>query len=225
MKFLERSFVETSSYRPRPHIHWNESEGLLIVITSWGQDSSKEELVTKIEDYISSSKLDGELTSPYQALGHYNKDANSIRTALLLANEHIYKTKNKTEYSVGFEVLVGLVRGSEFYFASVGHPHVLISKGDKNILPLYMDIDHSLNLSSKDLLPAMPDKLLGISPQIDFQVHNLRHYHGDQFIMLSKSWIPKQFLALTKDKRSFDQYTKELMKDQGQPFWLGVLEF
>jgi len=39
MKFLERSFVEDSSYRPRPHVHWNPDEGILVIATPWGQDS------------------------------------------------------------------------------------------------------------------------------------------------------------------------------------------
>lgn len=225
MKFLERSFVENSSYRPRPHVHWNEAEGLLVVATPWGQDTSKDDLISKIEDYISSSKLDRELTSPYQALQNYDNAANSIRTALLLANENIYKSKNKSEYTSGFEILVGVLKDSQFYFATVGHPHVLISKKDKNILPLFMDLDHSLNLSDKKLLPALPDKLLGINAQVDFQVHSIKYQKGDQLILMSKSWIPSNFLTLTNDQRSFEDYVKALAKDAKQPFWLGVMEF
>lgn len=225
MKFQERSFVEKNSYRPRPHIHWNEAEGLLIVITPWGHDTSKEDLITKIEDYISSSKLDHELTSPYQALNSYDKASNSIRTALLLANENIYKSRNKSEYSVGFEVLIGVVRDSQFYFATVGHPHVLLSKKNRNILPLFMDLDHSLNLSQSKLLPALPHKLLGVNSQVDFQVHNIKYQKGDQLILMSKSWIPSQFLTLPHEHRNFENYVKALAKDESQPFWLGVMEF
>lgn len=90
MKFLERSFVEDNSYRPRPHVHWNPEEGILVIATPWGQDTSKNELIEKIENYISSSKLDHELTSPFQAMHNYDKSANSIRTALLLANESVF---------------------------------------------------------------------------------------------------------------------------------------
>lgn len=225
MKFAERSFVQNSSYRPRPFIHWNEEEGLLIVATPWGQETSKEDLINKIEDYIASSNLDQELTSPYQALNTYDKPANSIRNALLLANENIYKTKNKNEYTTGFEVLIGLVKESQFYFATVGHPHVLISKKEKTILPLFMDLDHSLNLSDKSLLPALPDKLIGINSQVDFQVHSIKYQKGDQLILMSKSWIPTEFLTLSSDKRNFEDYVKVLAKDEGQPFWLGLLEF
>jgi hypothetical protein len=225
MKFLERSFVEDASYRPRPIVHWNEEEGLLIVATPWGQETLKEELINKLQDYISSSKLDHELTSPFPALNNYDKAANSIRTALLLANESIYKSKNKNEYTSGFEILVGVVKNSQFYFATVGHPHVLLSKKEKNILPLFMDIDHSLNLSKKKLLPALPDKLLGINSQVDFQVHSFKYQKGDQLILMSKSWIPKDFFSLSKKQRNFDDYAKELTKDDQQPFWLGLMEF
>lgn len=225
MKFLERSYVEDSSYRPRPHIHWNAAEGLLVIATPWGQDAFKQDLVQKIEDYIASSNLDQELTSPYQALNHYDKLANSIRTALLLANESLYKSKNETEYTSGFEVLVGVAKQGQFYFATIGHPHVLISKQNKNILPLFMDLDHSLNLSEKNLLPALPSKLLGVNPQLDFQVHNFKYQKGDQLILMSKSWVPENFLTLPKSKRNFDDYIKQLAKDEKQPFWLGVMEF
>ncbi len=225
MKFVERSFVENSSYRPRPFVHWNEAEGLLIVATPWGQDTSKDDLINKIEDYVASSKLDQELTSPYQALNNYDKAANSIRTALLLANESVYKSKNKNEYTSGFEILVGLARQSQFYFATVGHPHVLISKKEKNILPLFMDLDHALNLSDKNLLPALPHKLLGVNSQVDFQVHSIKYQPGDQLILMSKSWIPSDFLTLPNEKRNFNDYVKALAKDASQPFWLGLMEF
>ena len=225
MKFLERSFVEDHSYRPRPYVHWNEEEGILIIATPWGQDTPKEGLIKKIEDYISSSKMDQELTSPFQSLHNYDKAANSIRTALLLANENIYKSKNKSEYVSGFEILVGVVKNNQFYFATVGHPHVLLSKNDKNILPLFMDLDHSLNLSNKKLLPALPDKLLGVNSHVDFQVHNFKFQKGDQLILMSKSWIPEDFFTLTKAKRNFDNYVQKLAKDDNQPFWLGVMEF
>ncbi len=225
MKFLERSFVEDSSYRPRPYIHWNPDEGLLVIATPWGQDASQDDLIQKIEDYISSSKLDHELTSPFQSLQSYDKAANSIRTALLLANESIYKSKNKNEYTSGFEILVGVAKNNQFYFATVGHPHVLLSKNDRNILPLFMDLDHSLNLSNKKLLPALPDKLLGVNAQVDFQVHNFKYQKGDQLILMSKSWIPEDFFTLSKGQRNFDNYVKKLAKDDSQPFWLGVMEF
>lgn len=225
MKFLERSFVESTSYRPRPYIHWNEMEGLLVVATPWGQDASKEDLISKIEDYISSSKLDQELTSPFASLHNYDKTANSIRTALLLANENLYKTKNKNEYISGYEILVGMTKQSQFYFATVGHPHVLLSKNEKNILPLFMDIDHSLNFSEKKLLPALPDKMLGVNSQLDFQVHSFKYQKGDQLILMSRSWIPENFFTLPKGERNFETYVKKLAKDDKQPFWLGVLEF
>jgi hypothetical protein len=225
MKFLERSFVENESYRPRPSVHWNEESGLLIIATPWGQKTSQDDLISKLSDYISSSKLDQELTTPFAALQNYDKAANSIRTALLLANEYIYKSKNKNEYTSGFEILVGVAKQSQFYFATVGHPHVLLSKKEKNILPLFMDLDHSLNLSKKKLMPALPDKLLGINSQVDFQVHNFKYHPGDQLILMSKSWIPKEFFSLSKKQRNFEDYAKELTKDDQQPFWLGVMEF
>lgn len=136
-----------------------------------------------------------------------------------------FKSKNKTEYATGFEIFVGVAKNNHFYFATVGHPHVLLSKNDKNILPLFTDIDHSLNLSKKTLLPALPDKLLGINSHVDFQVHSFKYQAGDQLILMSKSWIPENFLTLSKNQRNFDSYIKNLAKEENQPFWLGVMEF
>ncbi len=223
MIFQERSFVQNKSYRPRPTIHWNESEGILIVITPWGQTKAKDSVVKQIEDFIVSSKLDQEMTSPFKSIQHYDKTANSIRTAILVANDHIYKTKNKTEFVTGYEILVGVIKNSHMYFATVGHPHILLNRPGKNILPLFVNLDHSLNLSSDQLLPALPDKLLGVSSPLDIQVHNFKFKPGDHLILLSKSWIPEGFLTL-KDKE-FESYTKELAQDKQQPFWLGVVEF
>lgn len=223
MRFQERSFVQDHSYRPRPTIHWNKEEGLLIVATPWGQDRAKDTVIKQIEDFIISSKLDQEQTSPFKSMQHYDKTANSIRTAILLANDHIYKTRNKGDLVSGFEIMVGVVKNSQIYFATIGHPHILLSRQNKNILPLFVNLDHALNLSSDKLLPALPDKLLGVSSPIEIQVHNFKYKPGDHLILLSKSWIPEGFLNLTD--RKFDSYTQELAKDQQQAFWLGVMEF
>jgi hypothetical protein len=225
MQFLERSFVENAAYRPRPIIHFDPKENYVFVITPWGQENSSQDLVEKIQSYLTSSRMDQEHTSPFLPIKHYDRPANAIRNALLLANEYVFKSKNQSEFTTGFEIFVGVLEKDLFYFTNVGHPHTLLHRNNQTLLPIGFDFDHAMNFSRNKKLAPLPDKLLGVQESIDFQIQNIKVTDKDQFLLLSRSWISKDFLSLKAKDRKFDSYIKALSQDEGQPFWFGLIEF
>ncbi len=225
MKFTERSFYADSGLRPRPYIYHNDKDNIVIVVTNWAQKIEPMKIVQTIENYLLSSGVDDEVTSPFVAIPFLGKSANNLRTSLLLLNNQIYKEHNQEELTSGLEVFVGFKRDDEFVFGHVGQPNILLSKKDKNILPIYQNIDLSLDLSKKEMLPPVPSKLLGIDSQIEIEIQSLKPQKNDKLLLLSYSWIPKEILTLTESKRSFEHISKTLANVDSQSFWLGLIEF
>lgn len=225
MKFLERSFFTSNGLRPRPILHFNESEQLVIAFTNWAKKINTDDIIKTIEGYLLSSLVDDEVTSPFISAPHLGKTANHLRTSLLLLNETLYKKYNKDEFNAGLEIFVGFKREDEFVFGHIGQPNILMCRSKKNILPVYQNIDHSLDLSVNTLLPPVPSKLLGINPNIDIEIQSLKPHDGDKILLLSYSWIPKEILNLKDNQRSFEQITKSISDISDQSFWLGLIEF
>lgn len=225
MKLFERSFYSEKGLRPRPFVHLNEAEGILIIITNWAQRINPKKIISTVENYLLSSKVDDEVTSPFISLPQLGKSANHLRTSLLLLNDAIYKEFNKQELNSGVEIFVGFRNGGEFVFAHVGQPNILISRKDKNVLPLYQNLDLSLDLSEGKVLAPVPSKLIGIDAQIDIETQSFKPQDGDKLILLSFSWIPQEFLTLKSNKRSFESFSKILADSPEQSSWLGILEF
>jgi hypothetical protein len=225
MKLSERSFYSDKGLRPRPFIHFNETEDIIIVITNWAQKIDPKKVIAVVENYLLSSKVDDEVTSPFISLPQLGKSANHLRTSLLLLNDMIYKDYNKQELNCGLEIFVGLRNRGEFVFGHVGQPNILISRGDKNILPLYQNLDLSLDLSQDHKLAPVPSKLIGINAQIDIEIQSFKPQDGDKLVLLSCSWIPQELLVLKPNKRSFENFSKILSEDSEQSSWLGLIEF
>lgn len=225
MKLQERSFVSSASYRPRPTIHYNEDLGLVFIATNWGKDFDKQELIQRIESYFISTQSDEELTSPYQPISSYSKMQNYLRIATLMINDFLYKEKNASEYLCGLEIFLGLKKDNQFYYVTYGHPHLLLSRKDKNILPLKLDLDHALDMSKAELPPALPSQLLGVNALIQPEVQTLSVFETDQLLLLSKSWIPEKLLSLKASKRNYEEYQKVISENDNQPAWLGLITF
>lgn len=225
MKFTERSFYSEKGLRPRPFVHLNETEDIIIVITNWAHRIEPKKVITITENYLLSSKIDDEVTSPFISLPQLGKSANHLRTSLLLLNDMIYKEYNQQELNCGLEIFVGFRNHGEFVFGHVGQPNILISRTDKNILPLYQNLDLSLDLSQNMKLPPVPSKLIGIDSQIDIETQSFKPQEGDKLVLLSYSWIPQDLLNLKSDRRSFETFSKILSEDSEQSSWLGLIEF
>ncbi len=225
MKFTERSFFADQGLRPRPYIYHNDNENIIIIITNWALKIEPTKIIQTIENYLLSSGVDDEVTSPFISIPFLGKSANNLRTSFLLLNNLIYKEHNRDELVTGLEIFVGFKRNDEFVFGHVGQPNILLSKKDKNILPIYQNVDLSLDLSGKTMLPPVPSKLLGVDAQIEVEIQSLKPQAKDKLLLLSYSWIPKDILNLNENKRTFDVITKTLSEIDNQSFWFGMIEF
>ncbi len=226
MKFQSRSFVETNYYRPKPLTYFNEEAKLLVVLTPWGSGEYSESALQQIVNYLSSTRDDREATSPFQKLASLSPQANALRTSILLVNDQLYKNQNRKEYVDSFEIFVGIQKEKEFSWISFGHPHLLLSREGKTVMPLSLDLDHALDLQNeKKSLAALPRSLVGIQPHLELPVKSFVPQSNDKLALINRSWIPENTLRLESTKRTFDGFTHSLIEKDESAFWFGLLEF
>lgn len=223
MIFNSRSFVQSEIYRPQPLVHFSDDESLILILTPWGSHENAETIKQIIVNYISAVKEDNEATSPFQKIPSLSPASNTLRTAVLLANDMLYKNRNKTEYLEAYEVFVGLKKNNEFVWTSHGHPHVLLSRKSKSILPLSLDLDHALNFQNKKALPPLPNSLLGVHSFFELSIKSLIPQEGDKLLLLNRSWISQELI--TTKTRTYDGFVKNLIEKDESAFWFGCLEF
>lgn len=226
MKFQNRSFVENKNYRPKPLVYFNDDSHLLVVLTPWGSGEYAESALQTIVNYLSSTRDDREATSPFQKIPSLTPQANALRTSILLVNDQLYKNQNKKEYVDSFEIFVGILKEKEFSWISYGHPHILLSRQNKTILPLSLDLDHALDLQRDNRsLPPLPRSLVGVQSYLELPVKSFVPQANDQLVLINRSWIPENTLRLETPNRNFDGFTQSLIEKDESAFWIGLLEF
>ncbi len=77
---------------------------LVLLATPWGDESAAEIAFDEITTYLKTSHDDTEATSAYEKMETLNHLENSLRSALLVANEKIFRTVNKAEYISAVEL-------------------------------------------------------------------------------------------------------------------------
>jgi hypothetical protein len=225
VNFQSRSFVQSHIYRPTPIVHFSANEKIILILTPWGSPENAETIQQIILNYITSVGNDREATSPFQRISTLSPTSNTLRTAVLLANDMLYKNRNKNEYFEGYEIYIGMQKVNEFSFISFGHPHCLLNRPEKSILPLTIDFDHALNLSSKQSLSPLPSSLIGIQSYVELPVKSMTPKSGDQFLFLNRSWINQELILIKDESKNFDGYIKALTKTDETAFWFGLLDF
>lgn len=224
MHFEERSYIEEIGYRPTPIIQQNSDLGLIVVATPWGKSSHSNEVIEKIESFLEALETDADSTSPYQNVSGLSPLANKLRNAILFTNEYVYQHLNNQDLHIGFELFVGLQREQEFVWTSIGHPHTLISKKGKNLLPIHTDFDFAMEFSKgKKSLPPLPKTLLGLHPYIDLKINSLKIQKDDKLVLISRSWIPQKTLEISPSKLNLQSVSKALIDKDKSPFWVGIL--
>ena len=100
----------------------------------------------------------------------------------------------------------------------IGQPHFLISRPGKDILPISICPDLSMDFEGMDPLPS---DLIGWS-QSNTQVNSLKLRDSDQILLLSRSWIPATFYSLQNpDLQSATRVLSEA--DPNEAFWIAQL--
>jgi hypothetical protein len=223
MKLAERSY-SAKNFRPRPVIYSEPDGSLLIVTTSWGESDQAHRVNEDIAKYVQAALADVEVTSPFQFLTCLSDEANYLRVAALITNEALYRSDNRTQYTTGIETLILLRRESKVAYAQIGSPHLLIQRTGQGIAPLSVNYESSFELShSLDLLPPIPNQLLGTESSLNIRCGDFRVEESDQMILYAGSFWPE---SLWKGSAVLDlnQITQKMVqKNPEAPFWLGIV--
>lgn len=132
---------------------------LTIFLRSWGSSEYNQKVIDEITHYLSTTQADIEVTTPFDYVESLSSLANRTRVAVLLAHDLMYKTDNRAEYVVGFEVLVLFRSKNEIAWASVGRFSIA-----KVIHSRLVAINVSgTDLDEESLFPA---QLIGLEKQV-----------------------------------------------------------
>lgn len=225
MKLVERSY-STKMLRPRPLIHSEDDGSLVVIATSWGQPEHGQRALDEVVKYVSAAKSDVEVTSPFEFLACVPDEVNYVRTALLLANDLLYRGENKMEYFSGIEILAMFRRGNMLAWAQVGNPSIFAQRTGKRLQPLQMGLDLSTEFNTQDkTLPPMPTELLGLEPSCNIQCGHSTVKAGEQVVLLSASSIANALLTREPGKFDLNIITQKMIQENPEaPFWLGLID-
>jgi hypothetical protein len=132
---------------------------LTIFLRPWGSTEFNQKVVDEITHYLSTTQADIEVTTPFDYLESLSSLANRTRVAVLLAHDLLYKTDNRTEYVVGFELMVLFTSRKEMAWASVGRFSLSKLMHDR----LNEIVANGTDLDSEVLLPV---QLIGLEKEI-----------------------------------------------------------
>jgi hypothetical protein len=222
MSFEQRSFIGNSCNRPKPSVHYEDRQNLLIIVTPWGPQAPCQKIVNTITEYYDTASGDLDVTSPFERLAYLSPTANTLRIATLLANDTIYNQENRNEYKFAAELFVGAVSDKEIAWLQVGQPHVLLSRKGMPLMPLAFDMDLSFDLTtSGEILPPLPDNLLGVDRRPNIAVQSFRRKSGDRIALVGRTWLPQELFTLNYQSHSLETLSSALALDSDFPYWLG----
>jgi hypothetical protein len=224
IRFEERPY-SGKTFRPRPEIHVDPASGLLLVVTPWGPREAARKIIDRMAEFLATTRKDREATSPFPRLSCLSDDANALRTAILLANETLFRDDNRSEFSAGVEVFAGILNDEEFVWAQAGNPQILLSREGRSLLPLGSQVDLSFDFSEgNELLPALPSQLLGLDSSLNMTINSFRVQPGDRVVLLSHSHLPENIFSANRDDLTIDRLSQTLAKTRpDHAFWLGIL--
>lgn len=224
MKLQERSY-SGKVIRPKPHVHVEDDGSLLILATSWGQAEHAVLAANEVAKYVNAAKEDIEVTSHFEFMTCLSDEANYVRTALLIANEALYRGENRREYSSGVELLALFRRGQQVAWAHVGSPSLFIQRKNQNLQPLSIAQDLSSEISSpEELMPALPGQLLGLDPTCDVRTGHVLLNAEDQLILLSSAQVAPALWCHGTAPWDIASVTQRMIQESpSSAFWLGLV--
>lgn len=219
MKSAERSY-STKIYRPKPTVSISSDEKTVIVATSWTIQEHAQKVISEVTQFLDSSFADVEVTSPFEYLPQLSKISNSLRIALLIANDVIYRVENRSELTAAVEVCILHKYQNQIFYAQVGQPQIFLQSADQSLQPVTAGVD----LRS----PPLPRDLLGLEIRPQIQMGQFEVSSEDRVVLLSSSFISPEFLkAAVRSSLSeeLQDYTKRMVQTLSQePFWISLLE-
>lgn len=223
MKLQERSY-SSKIMRPKPQIHVEEDGSLIVVVTAWGQPEHGERALNEVVKYVSAAKADVEVTSPFEFLTCISDEANYVRTALMIANDALYRGENRKEYASGVEVLALFKRGSQVAWAQVGAPSIFVQRQNQRVQPLSVASDLASELRDGHSLPPLPAQLLGLDPTVNIQTGHTHVNEGDKLILLAGTSVATALWGLQSYETDLNLITQSMVQEEPElPFWLGLI--
>lgn len=225
MSFVSRSY-SGKIFRPMPEVSYDEDAGFFICATPWGTRGAAQKTIEIISDYIMTAQSDEDATSPFIPLTCLSIPANRLRTAVLMANEFLYREENKEEYVSGVELFAASWRDGDFSWVQVGHPQAFLAREARGLMPLGTHIDLSMDMSvGDDLLSPLPANLLGLDSSVNITVGSFVPQPKDQLVLLSRSHFCREFMTLQPGEVRLDRCSEILAQDHADmAFWLGTLD-
>lgn len=224
MKIQDRSY-STKVFRPKPLIHREDDGSLIVIATSWGQPEQAERAKDEVVKYVSAAKSDVEVTSPFEFLTALSDEVNYVRTALLIANDILYRGENRNEYFSGVELLALFKRGPQVAWAQVGCPSLFIRRSQQGLQPLSIGRDLSAEMSrGHEILPPLPSQLLGLDPTCYVQCGHTYVAEEDQLVLLASSSVSTSLWTHNSEDLQLSSLTQRMIQENPESaFWLGLV--
>jgi hypothetical protein len=228
--FVHRNY-SSKYYRPQPIIKSELNSSILLISTPWGNPKAAEKSIEFISEFYLSAVSDTEATSPFEIIFTLSYEANMLRTAILLANERIYREENEDEYVSACELIAIARVGNELHIVQVGQPGVYLARNSFCLQPIGGQLDLSLSVSNKNsMLSPLPSKLMGLEKNIDISVCTMIPQNKDKLVLISRTFLPNYFfqsqsLVKPNSNLDLDQIVRNVIQeDKESPFWVGILE-
>ena len=156
-----------NQHLPPTQTHQQLNNQLTIFLRAWGASEYNQKVIDEITHYLSTTQADIEVTTPFDYLESLSSLANRTRVSLLLAHDLLYKTDNRTEYLVGFEIMVLFRSKSELAWSSVGRfsLHKELNDQLNTIVSIGSDLDSEI---------LMPANLIGLEKEISVHAGSLK---------------------------------------------------
>ena len=177
MKWISRSSQQKLKM-PTTQVYHLLDNQLTIVARAWGSQEYNKKLIDEISYYMSSAQADLDVTSPFDFKENLSSLTNKTRISVLLAQDHFYKTINKTEFTVGFEVTVFFQIKNELAWSSVGR--FALKKMENNFVHTLFETG-----SDRDQETLLPIALLGVERDVEISSGSMQLTDHTQIILAS----------------------------------------
>lgn len=224
MKIQERSF-RGQFKRPKTHIYFNEEINLGIVTTIWGDAQLFDRIKNEIQDYFSAAISDVDVTTPFGYIESQTSLSNYLRISLLLLNDSLYRSENRSEYNFGCEILVFAIRNQELSFASIGQPQMYLRKKDRIY---FLNSSLGLNEELGTAYCYLPKELLGVVKTCYPAVGSVKIDKVDEICFLSGLTLNDKNFLLNNQfniQTSIEHINSLQNKDHLHSFWFASLNF
>jgi hypothetical protein len=169
---------------------------------------------------LGSAREETEVTRVTKFIEGLSDEGNRLRSAALLANDHIFLKENAKAYEGAVEIALISIQNRSLSWAQLGAPHVLL-RNEQGYQPICYTPDWSWQLKQRS---PMVSKALGLERNCYLNCGNCRVEKSDQLFLISRSNLPSPIYSLQES--SLESVSKVLIdQDQQAPFWIGHLQF